>query len=67
MKVRCCIGSLRLNDGTDYSEGDVFTLDDEKTVQSLLRSGYVQEVEKPLEKVPEKKVESKTRSKFIRK
>lgn len=45
MKVRCCIGSLRLNDGTEYSEGGVFTLDDEKTVQSLLRSGYVQKVE----------------------
>lgn len=63
MKMRCLIGSLRLNDGTEYSEGDVFSLDDEKLVQSLLRSGYVQEVEK----TTEKEAKGKTKSRYIRK
>ena len=51
MKLKCVIGSLRLNDGTDYSEGDVFSLDDEKTVQSLLHSGHVQEEEETIKQI----------------
>ncbi len=54
MKVRCLIGSLRLNDGTEYSKGDVFSLDDEKTVRSLLRAGYAQEAEDDLKKIVKK-------------
>ena len=46
MKLRCVIGSLRLHDGTDYSRGDVFTLDDSESVQTLLASGYIVEVER---------------------
>lgn len=63
MQLKCIIGSLRLNDGTDYSEGDVFSLDDEKTVQSLLRSGYVQEIEEQREK----QIPTKTKTKVSRK
>lgn len=43
MKLKCVIGSLRLNDGTEYSKGDIFSLDDEKSVQVFLHSRYVQE------------------------
>ena len=41
MQLRCVIGSLRLGDGTEYSKGDIFSLDDEKSVQTFLQSGYV--------------------------
>lgn len=59
MELKCVIGSLRLSDGTEYSKGDIFSLDDEKTVQLLLALGYVQEVK-------EKKVVVKQKSKSFR-
>ena len=69
MLLKCIIGSLRLSDGTEYSEGDTFSLDDKKTVQSLLHSGYVQEAkEKPIVvKAKEKPIVVKPKSKTLRK
>ena len=50
MQLKCVIGSLRLNDGTEYSKGNTFSLGDKKAVQSLLALGYVQEVKPKQEK-----------------
>lgn len=66
MQLKCVIGSLRLSDGTEYSKGDTFPLDDEKTVQSLLTSGYVQEVKEKKIEVKEEKVVVKQKSKSFR-
>lgn len=50
MQLRCVIGSLRLGDGTEYSKGDIFSLDDRILLQTFLEHGYVEEV-KPLKVV----------------
>ena len=60
MELKCVIGSLRLSDGTEYSKGDIFSLNDEKPVQSLLALGYVQEV------INEKKIVVKQKGKSIK-
>ncbi|MCK4528964.1 hypothetical protein KAW18_16485 [candidate division WOR-3 bacterium] len=44
MKLRCVIGSLRFSDGMEYSKGDIFSLNDEILLQTLLRGGNVEEI-----------------------
>ena len=66
MKLRCVIGSLRLNDGTEYSKGDIFSLDNEISVQNFLQFGYVQEVEEKQE-VEKKQIVIKPKNRSHRK
>ena len=44
MQLRCVIGSLRLGGGTEYSKGDIFPLNDEILLQTLLQHSYVEEI-----------------------
>ena len=52
MQLKCVIGSLRLGDGTEYSKGDIFSLNDGILLQTFLEHGYVEEI-------AQKKVEPK--------
>lgn len=55
MQLRCAIGSLRLGDGTEYSKGDIFSLNDEILLGTLLEQGYVKEIaQKKVEPTPVK-------------
>ena len=64
MQLKCVIGSLRLGDGTEYSKGDIFSLDDEVLLQTFLEHGYVKDIEQ--KKVEPKHIKVKRRVKHKR-